>query len=131
MLAARAPPTPTVAHTFRRRTSRCIAQWTALPNHTVTFDANGGTGTMSNQVANVPTALDGQRLHADGLHVQRLEHRCPAAAATRLRRRRNLPFAADATLYAQWTALPNHTVTFDANGGTGTMSAQAATCQRH
>ena len=26
-------------------------------NHTVTFNANGGTGTMSTQVANVPTAL--------------------------------------------------------------------------
>ena len=33
------------------------AQWTALANHTVTFNANGGTGTISNQVANVPTAL--------------------------------------------------------------------------
>ena len=30
------------------------ARW---PNHTVTFNANGGTGTMSNQIANVPTAL--------------------------------------------------------------------------
>ena len=35
-------------------------------------------------------------------------------------------FAADLTLYAQWTALPNHTVTFNANGGTGTMSTQTA-----
>ena len=29
----------------------------ALPNHTVTFNGNGGTGSMSNQIANVPTAL--------------------------------------------------------------------------
>ena len=33
------------------------AQWTALPTHTVTFDPNGGTGTLANQVGNVPTAL--------------------------------------------------------------------------
>ena len=33
------------------------AQWTAFTNHTVTFDSNGGTGTMSDQDANVPTAL--------------------------------------------------------------------------
>ena len=26
-------------------------------NHTVTFNSNGGTGTMSAQTANVPTAL--------------------------------------------------------------------------
>ena len=34
-------------------------------------------------------------------------------------------FAADITLYAQWTAA-NHTVTFNANGGTGSMSPQTA-----
>ena len=33
------------------------AKWTALPKRTVTFNANVGTGTMSPQVANVPTAL--------------------------------------------------------------------------
>ena len=33
-------------------------------------------------------------------------------------------FAADLTLFAQWTALPKHTVTFNANGGTGTMATQ-------
>ena len=30
-------------------------------------------------------------------------------------------FDADITLFAQWSALPNHIVTFNANGGTGTM----------
>jgi uncharacterized repeat protein (TIGR02543 family) len=35
--------------------------------------------------------------------------------------------AADHTLYAQWTALPNHTVIFDGNGATGgSMSNQEA-----
>src|SRR6185312_4337363 len=32
------------------------------------------------------------------------------------------PFTADVTLFAQWTALPNHTVTFDNNGGAGSMA---------
>ena len=50
------------------------AQWTTLPTHTVTFNSNGGTGTMSPQVANVPTALTAQHLHAHRLHLQRLEH---------------------------------------------------------
>ena len=35
-----------------------FAQWSALPTQTVTFDNNGGSGSMANQVANVPTALD-------------------------------------------------------------------------
>ena len=33
------------------------AQWTVIPNHTVTFNANGCTGTMNNQVSNVPATL--------------------------------------------------------------------------
>ena len=95
------------------------AQWTALANHTVTFNGNGGTGTMGpdRQRAN---GLDGQHLHADRLHVQRLEHGC-RRRGHRLRERRDLLLRADITLYAQWTALANHTVTFNANGGTGTM----------
>ena len=91
------------------------AQWTALPIHTVTFDANVGTGTMSPQVANVPTALtlntftragysfSGWNTQADGLGTNY------ADGAT-------YDFSANITLYAQWTALPMRTVTFNANG---------------
>ena len=50
------------------------AQWTALPNHTVTFNANGGTGTMSNADCQCPNGADDQCLHADGLLVCWLEH---------------------------------------------------------
>jgi uncharacterized repeat protein (TIGR02543 family) len=101
------------------------AQWTALPMHTVTFNANGGTGTMANQTANVPTALtlnaftrlgysfSGWNTAANGLGTAYADGAIYS-------------FAADLTLYAQWTALPMHTVTFDANGGTGTMAPQSA-----
>ena len=35
--------------------------------------------------------------------------------------------AANVTLYAMWTALPNHTVIFNSNGGgSGSMSNQIA-----
>ena len=93
------------------------AQW----GHTVTFNANGGTGTMSPQVANVPTALTsntftrlgytftGWNTRANGLGVAYADKAMYA-------------FDADITLYAQW----GHTVTFNANGGTGTMSPQSA-----
>ena len=36
-------------------------------NHTVTFMANGGTGTMSNQTANVPTALTANTFTRSGI----------------------------------------------------------------
>jgi len=36
----------------------------------------------------------------------------------------NFTTNATTTLYAKWTANPTYTVTFDANGGTGSMSAQ-------
>src|SRR6185437_8802619 len=32
------------------------------------------------------------------------------------------PFTADATMYAQWTAIPTKTVTFNNNGGAGSMA---------
>ena len=43
-----------------------------------------------------------------------------AGAGTSYADQATYPFTTDTTLYAQWTALPNHTVTFNANGGTGT-----------
>jgi outer membrane protein OmpA-like peptidoglycan-associated protein len=43
------------------------------------------------------------------------------------------PFSASVTLYAQWTSTPSvqqsHTVTFSANGGSGTMQAQSSSVQ--
>ena len=35
-----------------------------------------------------------------------------------------LPFTADVTLFAQWTAQPSFTVTFNNNGGTGAMATE-------
>ena len=101
------------------------AQWTALPNHTVTFNANGGTGTMSNQVANVPTALTLNAFTRAGYTFSGW-NTAANGSGTAYANGATYSFAADVTLYAQWTALPNHTVTFNSNGGTGTMSNQVA-----
>ena len=93
-------------------------------NHTVTFNANGGTGALSAQSSNVPATLSlfstgtiarsgftfaGWNTAANGSGVAIVD------GAT-------FSFAGDATLYAQWTALPSHTVIFDANGGTGSLA---------
>jgi len=70
--------------------ARSHAQWTRTP-YTVTFNANGGTGTMAAETDNAPTALTPQRLHLDRLQLLRLEHRCQRLGH-RLPRRRHLPF---------------------------------------
>ena len=78
------------------------AQWTTLPNHTVTFNSNGGTGTMSNAGRQRPNALDPQRLHTGRLHVRNW-NTAANGTGTSYANGAVYPFAADATLYAQWT----------------------------
>jgi uncharacterized repeat protein (TIGR02543 family) len=100
------------------------AQWTALPSHTVTFNANGGTGSMTAQVANVATNLTANTFTRTGYTFSGWSTTSGGSVA--YADGASYAFAADVTLYAQWTALPNHTVTFNANGGTGSMTAQVA-----
>ena len=100
------------------------AQWTALPNHTVTFNSNLGTGTMSPQTANVPTALTANTFTRSGYTFSGW-NTLANGTGTAYADGAIYSFSADVTLYAQWTALPNHTVTFTAIGS-GTMSPQTA-----
>jgi uncharacterized repeat protein (TIGR02543 family) len=101
------------------------AQWSCSACYTVSFDANGGNGTMSAQVASAPSALmpntnaikrtgyafdgwattpTGSKAYADGA---------------------SYPFTSSATLYARWVE-QTFTVTFDANGGSGSTPSQSA-----
>jgi len=98
---------------------------TTSPNHTVTFNANGGAGAMSNQVANVPTALTLNAFTRAGYAFAGW-NTAANGSGTAYADGATYAFAADLTLYAQWTALSNHTVTFNANGGAGAMSNQVA-----
>ena len=101
------------------------AQWTALPNHTVTFNSNGGSGSMSNQVANIPTALTTNSFTRTGYSFNNW-NTAANGSGTSYANGATYSFSADVTLYAQWTALPNHTVTFNSHGGSGSMSNQIA-----
>ena len=105
------------------------AQWTANPsgNHTVTFDANGGSGSMSNQTANSSTALTSNTFTRSGYTFAGW-NTAANGTGTAYTDGQSYGFGADMTVYAQWTANPsgNHTVTFDANGGSGSMSNQTA-----
>ena len=92
------------------------AQWSALPNHTVTFVANGGTGTMSPQSANGLTALTANSFTFTGYTFTGWNTQANGSG-TPYADKAMYAFDADITLYAQWSALPNHIVTFNANGG--------------
>ena len=83
--------------------------------YTVTFDANGGTPATTTRtvakgkaVGTLPTATrPGYTLK--GWYTKKTDGTKISASTT---------VSKDVTYYAQWTALPTYTVTFDANGGT-------------
>ena len=105
------------------------AKWTALPAFSITFNGNGNTsGTAPTSLTNVYStttlpfagtlaktgfAFAGWNTAANGLGTQ-------YAGGETLTPQANL------TLYAQWTANPTYTLTYDANGATsGTVPAVA------
>ncbi|MGL5021432.1 MAG: InlB B-repeat-containing protein, partial [Mycoplasmatales bacterium] len=99
------------------------AQW-KINKHTLTFKANGGAGSMSNQTVNygTPTPIntntftrsgytfDSWNTQADGKGIKY----APGAS---------ISITSNTTLHAQWK-INKHTLTFKANGGTGSMSNQ-------
>ena len=101
------------------------AQWSTLPNHTVTFNSNGGSGSMSSQTTNVPTALTLNTFTRVGYTFSSW-NTLANGTGTNYADGATYDFSADITLYARWSTLPNHTVTFNANGGSGSMGSQTA-----
>ena len=89
----------------------------------MTFNANGGTGNTSPQTTNIATALTANTFTRTGYTFTGW-NTAADGSGTSYADQATYPFTADTTLYAQWTALPNHTVTFNANGGTGSTSPQ-------
>ena len=102
-----------------------VRLWRVRANHTVTFNSNGGTGTMSTQVANVPTALTANAFTRTGYTFSGW-NTAAGGTGTAYANGATYSFAADITLYAQWTALREPHGDLQRNGGTGTMSAQIA-----
>ncbi len=97
------------------------AQWS--PNsvaHTVTFDANGGTGTMTPETASTSQNLTSNTFSFPGHTFTGQWNTAPDGSGTYYSDSAPYPFNADITLYAQWT----YTVSFNANGGTGTITPE-------
>ena len=91
---------------------------------TVTFNANGGTGTVNPQINNVNTPLLQNSFSRSGFTFLGW-NTAPDGSGFSYGNGQNYNFSADLTLYAQWNPIQTpHTVTFDPNGGMGTMAPE-------
>lgn len=92
------------------------------PDYTVTFDANGGAGTMAaaGAFAGAASALPANAFTKEGCAFQGWS--VHAEGAIVLADKAAAQFCKDTTLYAQW-APAGYEVAFDANGGSGKMPA--------
>ena len=80
------------------------AQWT-VSTYTVTFDANGGSGAMTGQVASSSTGLTTNTFIRDGFNFAGW-NTAADGSGTGYAAGASYEFASDETLYAQWTAIP-------------------------
>ena len=121
------------------------ATWTAIPTHTITFNANGGTGTMLNEVSNGPLAISTNTFTRAGYNF--VGWMTTPTGGVHYVAGSIYSFFEDITLYAEWSLIPVviggggtpepvapvapvaiiRQVTFDGNGATGgTMAVQSA-----
>jgi outer membrane protein OmpA-like peptidoglycan-associated protein len=103
---------------------------TVIPaTYAVTFDANGGTGTMAAESASSPTALTLASLTRAGYEFTSW-NTAPGGSGTTFADGSTYPFTSATTLYAQWRVVTvvkkptAHAVRFVAHGGTGTMKTE-------
>ncbi len=103
------------------------AQWTANLTFTVTFNSNGGTGTMADQpiVSGMDAPLIANPITKAG---------CTFTGWNTEMDGSGIPYAAGATftmgdanitLFAQWKTNPSYNITFNNNGGSGVMATQS------
>jgi uncharacterized repeat protein (TIGR02543 family) len=109
------------------------AQW-AMPQlnaYTIHFNANGGTGTMSNQIIELVTAADvlfANRFTRDGYAFAGWNTKADGSGTSygdgAQIFTRDLDLGGIVTLYAQWKL--GYGIRFDANGGWGNMASVTA-----
>jgi uncharacterized repeat protein (TIGR02543 family) len=94
---------------------------------TLTLDANDGTAsTFSQQLeTGVPSAISQNRFSRSG-YVFQGWNTAANGTGTAYANMAAITISTPTTLYAQWLVGVNHTITFDANQGTGSLSPQIA-----
>lgn len=88
---------------------------TAAANKTVTFNFNGGSGTMSNQVAAFPTNLVANAFTRTGYSFSYWTLFSDGSGSQYVNQA-SYSFANNATMFANWNA-DSHVVTFNTDGG--------------
>ena len=108
------------------------AIWEPIPatTYTVSFDANGGTGTM----ADVTGISGSYTLPANGFTApsgKQFKGWATSASGTVITGT-SITVSADTKLYAIWEPIPatEYTITFDVNGGSGTIPSQTTSGQK-
>jgi outer membrane protein OmpA-like peptidoglycan-associated protein len=95
---------------------------------TVTFVANGGQGSMASETKSLATALT-PNVFTWSKHAFDDWNTAANGSGTSYANGAVYSFTASTTLYAQWTTTTHvavtHRVTFDANGGAGSMPSEA------
>ncbi len=91
---------------------KLYAKWTAIPTYTVTFNSNGGSAVESQTVYEGETATEPTPPTRSGYTFEGWYDSTLTTAYIF-----STPVIADITLYAKWTAVATHTVTFNSNGG--------------
>ena len=98
----------------------CMVKGYSAPTYTVTFDANGGTGEME-----AATGVSGKyTLPANGFTApEGKQFKCWSVDGSEKAVGDKITVTANTTVKAVWENI-TYTVSFDSNGGTGTMTAQ-------
>ena len=107
-----------------------VGTWTytltvSNPVVTVTYSANGGSGSMAAERDNKPTALTNNHFTRAGYTFTHWNTAANGSGAS-FANGATYPFTTSTTLYAQWKAgrAVAHSVAFSANGGSGSMAAE-------
>ena len=101
------------------------AQWSGAATHLVTFNANGGVGSMGRQHHHGPTNLARNQFTRSG-YVFTDWNTLANASGTGYANGATYSFSASTTLYAQWRVKVANTVTFNANSGKGVVGTQSS-----
>ena len=128
---------PTESYTMPAKAVTFTAQWTkdgtppATKTYTVTYNANGGTGTILPQTTDVgtTTTLTTNTFTRTGYTFKEWNTKADGKGTSYTNSLPTQPAGTTVTLYAQWTkdgtpATKTYTVTYNANGGSGTILPQ-------
>ena len=100
------------------------AVWEKIPEYTLSYDANGGSGAFSNV-----KAAAGTEVTVTETEPTREEHKFLGWSTTKdgkaeFKKGDKIKLDKDMTLYAVWEKYTAFTITYDANGGNGAPAAQ-------